>query len=391
MKPNIKDSFVTLLCRLLALLFRRRKPPLPHPPRLFSILIVKPCCLGDVLMATPTISSLRHAYPEAKIDFAVGNWSRAMVENNPHLDGILDCGPVFGAGHYGLLAYLGLVKAIKAGNYDCCLVLERSPLITLLPFLARIPVRVGLDSDFRGFSLTLPLPVPLEHHEAELYLDTVRALGIQVEEPQLEFYPTPQDRERASTLLNNSGFGQENLERPLVVIHPGGGRNPGMDFPAKRWPTARFAAFADHLVERLQAFVLLVGGPSDLPFAEDVKKKMRREPLDLTGQTTLGELGAILERSQLFIGNDTGATHLAIAVGTPVVAIFGPSSPANYGPFGPAKGVALWGRADCSPCFLKGRFNESCPDHKCIQAVTIEEAWQAAVQLLNGAKTSAKR
>ncbi len=337
-------------------------------------------------MATPTIAALRHAYPEARIDFAVGNWSRPMVENNPHLDNILDCGTVFGGGHYGLRAYLELAKAIRAGDYDCCIVLERSPLLTLLPFLARIPLRVGLDSDFRGFSLTIPVPVHPERHEAELYLDAARALGIQMEEPRLEFHPTLQDQERAAELLEDLGFRHQDPRHPLVIIHSGGGKNPGMDLPAKRWPAERFAALADRLIERLGATLLLVGGPNDLSLAEKVKERMRKKPLDLTGQTTFGELGAIMERSQLFIGNDTGATHLAMAVGTPVVAIFGPSSPANYGPFGSVKAVALWGNVDCSPCLLKGRFNQSCPDHKCIQAVTIEEAWQAALELLTGTK-----
>ncbi len=377
----IRDILVSVICYLLHIPFRfaPRSASLDTPN---SILIIKPCCLGDVLMATPVIAALRQAFPRARIDFAVGGWSRAIVENNPHLDGLpvgrhglVDCGPVGSGSRYSWREYLDLVRRIRAGGYEACFVLARSPLISLLPYLGGIPHRVGLDSRGRGFSLTVGVPVAGLKHEADLYLDTVRAVGIEVNEPRLEFYPTGEDRRHVAEILSSAS------QVPLVVIHPAGGSNPGMTLSAKRWPPQRFAALADRLIEERGAQVLLVGGPDDGPIAAAIKDGMRQEPCDLTGQLTFGQLGALLERCDLFVGHDTGAMHLAVAVGAPVVAIFGPSDPRMYGPYG-EKSVALWHDVGCNPCLLRGRWDTACRRFRCIEAVTVEEVWQAAAAFL---------
>ena len=388
---RVKEALVTGLCRALRFvatrrsLFRRHpllsSPPyeggslLPQP--LSAILILKPCCLGDVLLATPVVAALRRAFPQARIDFAVGPWARPMVAGNPHLDGLLDTGPV-GSGPFSWRDYLRLVKRIRAGRYEVCFVLDRSPLLTLLPYLAGVPHRVGLDSAGRGFPLTVPVPVKPKH-EAELYLDTVRALGLAVERPRLEFYPAEEDRRRAEELL--CGCQAPDSARPLVVIHPGGGANPGMSLPAKRWPPERFSALAERFGAE-GAQVLLVGGPEEEKIAARIKSAMRHAPTDLTGRLSWGQLGALLERAALFIGHDTGAMHLAVASGTPVVALFGPSDPRLYGPYG-EKSAFLWHAVGCNPCFWQGRWKEDCRRFKCIEAITVEEVWDTATALLN--------
>jgi lipopolysaccharide heptosyltransferase II len=379
---SLKDTLVSGLCSLLRIPFRLapRSTSLNTPS---SILIIKPCCLGDVLMATPVIAALRRAFPRARIDFAVGGWSRAMVQNNPHLDGLVDCGRVGSGDHYSWREYLDLVRRIRAGKYEACFVLDRSPLISLLPYLGGVPQRVGLDSQGRGFSLTVGVPVVGLKHEAELYLDTVRAVGIDVIEPRLEFYPTDEDRRHVAEMLALSPA--ERLRAipqvPLIVIHPAGGSNPGMILSAKRWPPQRFAILADRLIEEREAQVFLVGGPDDGPIAAAIKEGMGQKSWDLTGQLTFGQLGALVERSKLFIGHDTGAMHLAMAVGAPVVAIFGPSDPRMYGPYG-EKSVALWHNVDCNPCLVRGRWDTTCRQFRCIEAVTVEDVWQAAVAFL---------
>ncbi|MGA9348770.1 MAG: lipopolysaccharide heptosyltransferase II [Anaerolineae bacterium] len=369
---------MSAICYLLRIPFR-----LAHRSASFntpsSILIIKPCCLGDVLMATPVIAALRRAFPGARIEFAVGGWSRAMVENNPHLDRIVDCGRVGSGSRYSWREYLDLARRIRARRYEACFVLDRSPLISLLPYLGGVPQRVGLDSQGRGFSLTVGVPVVGLRHEAELYLDTVRAVGIEVNEPGLEFYPTEQDRRYVTAMLDKCQVAIS--QAPLVVIHPAGGSNPGMILSAKRWPPQRFAALADRLIEERRAQVFLVGGPGDEPIAAAIKEGMRQEPWDLTGQLTLGQLGALLERCDLFVGHDTGAMHLAVAVSTPVVAIFGPSDPRMYGPYS-ENSVTLWHDVGCNPCLLHGCWSATCRHFRCIEAVTVEEVWQAAASFL---------
>lgn len=154
-----------------------------------------------------------------------------------------------------------------------------------------------------------------------------------------------------------------------------------MSLSAKRWPPQRFAALADRLIEERGARVFLVGGPNDSPIAAVIKEAMRQKPRDLTGQLTLGQLGALLERCDLFVGHDTGAMHLAVAVGTPVVAIFGPSDSRMYGPYS-ENSVTLWHDVGCNPCLLHGRWNAACRRFRCIEAVAVEEVWQAAATFL---------
>jgi lipopolysaccharide heptosyltransferase II len=298
-----------------------------------------------------------------------------MVENNPYLDGLVDCGRVGSGSHYSWREYLDLVRRIRAGKYQACFVLDRSPLISLLPYLGSVPQRVGLDSRGRGFSLTVGVPVVGLRHEADLYLDTVRAVGVEVNEPRLEFYPTEEDRRHVAEMLGAV------RQAPLVVIHPAGGSNPGMILSAKRWPPQRFAALADRLIEKRRAQVLLVGGSDDKSIAAAIKESMRQKPVDLTGQLTFGQLGALLEQCDLFIGHDTGAMHLAVAVDAPVIAIFGPSDPRMYGPYS-ENSMVLWHDVGCNPCLLQGRWDATCCHFRCIEAVTVEEVWQAAAGFL---------
>ncbi|MFQ6014635.1 MAG: lipopolysaccharide heptosyltransferase II [Anaerolineae bacterium] len=390
---SLRDRGISLICRFLSHLS-------PHQPlgdfplqTVDSVLILKPCCLGDVLMSTPTIAALRIALPQARIDFAVGPWARPMVEHNPNLNEIVDCGPV-GSGRYRLRDFLTLVRRIKGQEYDVCFVLDRSPLISLLPFLAGIRHRVGLDSQGRGFSLTVRVPVEGAKHEAELYLDTVRAVGIEPFDPKLEFHPSLEDRTIVDRLMREAGYQELDAKRsissvwpPIVVIHPAGGKNPGMELTAKRWPPQRFAAVGDRLMEEKKAQVILVGGPSDVAIAQSVLDSMKHQPWDLTGRLTLGQLGVLLQRCHLFIGNDTGAMHLAGAVGTPTVAIFGPSDPGMYGPYGQT-GIPLWHDVGCNPCFVAGHARSDCHPALCIEAVSIDEVYQATERLLNKTRGS---
>ena len=129
--------------------------------------------------------------------------------------------------------------------------------------------------------------------------------------------------------------------------------------------------------------VVLVGGASDSPLSREIASAMKNQPLDLVGEMSWGELGAFLQGCELFIGNDTGAMHLATAVGTPVVAIFGPSDPRCYGPYG-GGGTAIWHDVGCNPCFSRGRFNAECAEARCILSITVEEVVESATRHLEG-------
>lgn len=382
----MRTKLITLLCHLSSLLFHfLPRSPLPSEPS--SILILKPCCLGDVLMATAVLAPLRSLFPKARIAFAVGPWAREVIANNPRLDKVIDCGQVGSGAPYSVWEYLALVRRLRRGRYQLCLILDRSPLLNLLPFLAGIPHRAGIDSQGRGFALTLKVAPKPKQHEAELYLAVVQALGAGAVAPRTEFFPTREDEKWAELALKDGGG-----SRGIIAIHPGGGANPGMNLPAKRWRAERLATVAERLLARSFG-VVVVGGAEDLGASQELRASLGLDPLpahwiDLTGKTSLGQLGALLRHCRLFLGHDSGPMHLAVAMGTPVLALFGPSDPITYGPLG-ERSLALYKGVECSPCFLGGRWHSACSEYKCIDGITVEEVWGALEGLLQAREPAA--
>ncbi len=377
-----RDALISIATRGLARVFPHHAlAPLVPPPR--RVLILKPCCLGDLLMATATIRALRLAYPDMALHFAVGTTSAVAVRGSPRLDAILDIEGV-GAGRAPWSAYQAVVTKLRAGHYDLAITLDRSPIIGLLPLLAGVPRRVGLDSDGRGFAHQVRVPAPPAdpRHEADVYLATVRALGLAVADPRLEFFPSADD-EQALAHVHPSTF----TPHPLVVIHPAGGVNPGMTLLAKRWPAERFAALADRLIDAQDAQVVLVGGPGDTEVSAAVRQAMRREVVDLTARLSFGAVGALARRAALYIGNDTGATHLAVAVGAPTLMIMGPTDPRRYGPYRPTAPdtVAAVAPPDARPAdYLALRHAAAAPDGPtAITRVSVDQVYTVATRLLH--------
>lgn len=310
----------------------------PEPRR---ALLMKPCCIGDVLMATPLLAALRAAWPGAAIDWAVDAHSRPVVAGNPHLDALLDAtGCVRGSLRARALA--GLVRRVRRGTYDVAIVPDRSPVLALVCRAARVPLCVGLDSGGRGRTHHIRVPVAPganTRHEAELYLDLARAMGLPVpREPRPTFVPSAAERAAAAAAL----AGIAGAER-LAAVHPGGGVNPGMTLLEKRWPPERFARVADWLVS-VGLRPVLLGSDDERALAARVlagaSPAVRQAARDLSGALSLGAAGAVIERSSLFLGNDSGLAHVAAGVGTPAVVVFGPTDPRRYGPL-PGTGIAV--------------------------------------------------
>lgn len=371
---SLRDRLVSLACRALSLALRTRTCAPAALPEDARIAVLKPCCLGDVIMSTAAVASLRARYPHAHLTYVTGAWSAPAVESSPLLNAVLqwEWSP-----ESRLRAFWRLLRLLRSGRYHAALVLDRSPLLGLAAWLAGIPVRAGMDAQGRGFSLTHPATATPGRHEAQLYLDAAAALGADPTQGRLSFTPTPADAAWAAATLGDA---------PWVSVHPGGGVNPGSTLTGKRWAPARFA----ELIARLRAAghpVLLVGSPHDaLPPVADPPGAAPL--LDLTGRTTLGQLGAALARCRLFVGNDTGPMHLAVAVGVPVVAVFGPSRPAWYRPFTDRARVVYHGEA-CAACSFRGGLVARCMNgFRCMDLATVDEVWRACQDLLAEASVS---
>jgi len=344
-----------------------------------AIVVIKPCCLGDLIMTTPLLEVLRRSYPQATITYVAGSWSKVIAEHQPMVDRVIDCDTVGIPGRYRFRDYLALAMRLRRHRFELALVLDRSPMLTLLPWLAGIPRRVGLDSQGRGFSLTDRVPVSssLTHlqHEADMYLDLARTLNLSIDRPRMHFAPTSE--EQAAVVRSQCR---------QVAIFPGGGSNPGMELTAKRWPLERYRELTRRLIHDLNVQVLLIGGPGDTTLTQALMDGLDVPPdsvLDLAGKLQFGQLAAQLQACSLFVGNDSSPMHLAAAVGIPVLAIFGPTSPQEYGPYptDDPKHGAIWRHPTATPCFFLGKMR-NCSDCTCMQAVTVDEVWSAVQRLL---------
>jgi len=302
------------------------------------ILLILPCCIGDVVMATATLHALRRGFPQAHITWAVGGWARQTIEAHPDLDAILDTGP--NALPVRTPAeMMRFVRQIRAGHYTHLVSLVRSPLMSVAAMLSGVPVRVGLDSGGRGFGYTVR--VPIDPHEARLegdiYLETAHALGVDILDCWANLPLTAANEMILQTLRVQHG-----IDERYLVIHPGGGSNPGMEMDEKRWPPAWFAHVGAALTAHLHAQLVLIGGPEDAALIQSVKQALAPTvPVVALPPLPFAQVGALAAEALVYIGNDTGMTHIAAASGAHTVAIFGPSDPGRYAPFVPGV-LVLW-------------------------------------------------
>ena len=377
MPVSLRTRLVSAAGRALGTAFSRRVPPPPAQAR--KLLVIKPAAHGDIIFASAAIAALRRAYDQAELTLAVSTHFTELADGVPGVDRVLDLGSFGTPGRYGALDVWRAARRLRAEQFDLAVVLDRSPKVTIAPWLAGIRHRAGIDSSGRGFSLTVRAPWDRKIHEVELMLDVVRALGHEVVDPHLGYEPSDEQQRYADRLLQEWEL---HGEAPVVVVHPGGAANPGMVMPTKRWPAPRFASLADRLVEQAGARVILVGHGSDAPVVRQMRLSMRQPAVDLVGQTSIGQMAGLLHRAALYIGNDSLPLHLAVAVGTPVVGVFGPTDPAVNGPYR-AMGVGLVDPTACSQtrAFTPGPIS-ACDGCTCVEKVTVDQAAEAALEQL---------
>lgn len=358
----------TALAQLARIPFRLwGKRPFAPPQK---ALILKPCCISQVMLTTPLLATLHKAYLDTRFDWAVSDWARPAIAGNPRLTELISTGSG-GLGTARWSDVKALIEQLRAEQYDTCFIPGRSSLLAFIAWRAGIPQRIGLDVNGRGFAHTFPVkPAKDKQHEAEIYLSLAQAIGIEetlIDSARMEYYAPDVERTAVTQRLIDEldWLG----DTPLIIIHPGGGSNPIHSNPEKQWPVERFVRLGNHLVKKYQAQILIVGGEGERPLAQIISGLMHASVANWTGRITLGELGALCEVADLYIGNDAGPTHIATAVGCPTLAIYGPSNPAVSGPYGGGDtAVTLWRKMETNFSWEKG--------------ITVEDAIQAAEKML---------
>jgi len=352
-----------------------------------KILVRVPNWVGDAVLALPALNALRTRFPDAEIVVLARPWVAELYR--PHQAVVSPASRILifdhQGCHRGLAGLRRLAAELRRERFDLAVLFQNAFQAALLTAWAGIGRRVGYRRDGRGWLLTQPIAVPrageTAPHETFYYLELLRRAGLLDTLPGVEhirLIPDPQLVGVMEARLRTLAIGNDRLR---VVLAPGAAYGS-----AKCWLPERYAALADRLAENFGAAILLCGTPAEAGLAERITAAMRTGAVSLVGQVSLGEYLALLATAHLFIGNDSGAMHLAAGVGLPQVILFGPTDEAGTGPVNPRARVVKH-PVSCSPCFLR-----YCPiDHRCMTRITVDDVWQAVEAVLGSSGAVAEK
>jgi len=308
------------------------------------LVITKHNFMGDTIVATPLLRATRRVFPEAKITLLTGVAAEIALREFPYTDRVITYAPR--GAQRGAAAMARLVHTLRGdhGAPDICLIADRSFRSAVLAACCGARIRAGFDTEGRGALLTHRVPWVMDRPETECGLDILRAIA--PEEPGTPCYDpfpllavTTSERERGAQILRE----REAIGPKLVGIQP------GASYPSKQWVTTRFAEVARALVADGTGIVLL-GGKAEIETARAMREAVGVSApiVDLTGATDLRETMGVLTQLSLFVGNDTGVTHIAASLGIPTVSLFGPTSAQKWGEQSPRNHVLAASDRDLS-------------------------------------------
>jgi len=356
--------------------------PLASLPRekVKRILVIKPSSIGDVVHTLPVVSALRRGFPDSFIAWMVEEEAADIVRGNPYLDEILL------SGRKRWLRELkqnlpslstcrevwGFLRTLRARQFDLVIDLQGLLKSAVPGLLSGASFRLGYSKAREMSHILLTHRVLVDDgkmHSVDRYLAILPYLGIPVPAQEREFWISISERDEAaaSRLLDGHGGSPGQIWIAL---------NAPARWQSKRWPKERFAELGNRLVRHLRAHIVLTGSKGDRVEAEEIASLMGCNVTVAAGETSLKQLCGILKRVDLMVTCDSGPMHIAAAMGTPTVALFGPTDPKRTGPYGTGHKV-LQGRMNCIPCFKR-----KCPENLCMKEITVEEVLAAAEGIL---------
>ncbi len=319
-----------------------------------NILILKPGAIGDVLQLTPVIRALRNRFPKASISLLLGSSATAGLFRN-HADVsetiVFDKrGP-----HRSCSSRLKLWRILRAKRFDLVIHFQRSNLKLWFLATAAFPCRV----------LTYHKSPKREMHAVVNYLETLAPLGIDSLDLDLELTPGEEERAFADKIV--SDWKREN--KPVIAF------NPGASHAVNRWSIESFVSLADKLAESLSAGIIIIGGQEDSELAQKIASRTRSRPVVMAGKANLLQAAAVLERCDALISGDTGPMHMATAVGTTVIALFGAADPKRTGPVGTGHRILQARGVTCVPCRKRTCVNSRYLE--CMEKITTNDVYEA--------------
>ena len=355
------------------------------------ILVVNPFGIGDVIFSTPLIEILKKEYPDSFIGYVCNKRVSEVLATNPCIDKIF----VYEKDSFRdawseskitfvkkMLSFLNTIKSEKFGiSIDLSLGYQYSMFLKLIG----IKRRVGFNYRNRGKFLTDKITIKGfdKKHGVDYYLDMTRFLNIDINKYEIRprVYTDEKSKKVADEVLKDNNVTDKDL---LIGLISGCGASWGMDAEYRRWDKKKFANLADELITRHGAKIILLGDKKETEICKDVQASMKNEVINYCGKTSIGEFIALISKCRLIITNDGGPLHMAVGLGTPAMAIFGPVDEKIYGPYPSDSQYVVIAKKNlaCRPCYVKFKYKR-CEDRRCLDSITVEEVLKASEKILN--------
>ena len=357
---------------------------LPQEHSRQRILVAKLAHIGDSLHVVPFLRGLREQRPDVRIELMVGPWCKTLAEQIPYANETIVYAPhlmSFNRGDQrscrGVWSELALLFRLRRRRYDVFVSSSTTSLVELYLIFATCPRKwIGADPDmylYESLSECATVPYKTKRYEADRVASLLPLVGCKPIKATLEYRVSEGGRVFVQQMMESRGIGPQDR---MVLIGPGAG------WPGKQWLPERFAALADIAVSEFGARVVLIGSAAERPLAERVARSMKCPSVIVAGETTLDQLAALIERSELFIGNDSGPMHLAAALDVPTLVFFGPTPPAQWAPRG-LQHVHLAQYDRCDGCWYWHPRARCIHENRCMKAIELDDAARALREQLN--------
>ena len=334
----------------------------------FKLLLIKISALGDLILFIPSLKLIRKHFPSNyKIYVLVGEEFKEVLLNCPYIDGLIVYD--YKGKDKGYLGILSIARRIKKGNFDILIDFQNNYRSHLLGFLAGVPLRYGFDRKL-GFLLNKKIPYtemdkgPLEHQGRIL-----KMLGIEFKEEELELWPSKEDQKYIEEFLNAHWI---SLSTKLIGINI----SASLKWQTKNWPLEYFQELCQGLSQK-GLRVVITGTEKDLDLARDLINRIYEiKPINACGKTTINQLACLIKHCKVYISCDSAPLHIALAVKTPYIALFGPTDPQRHLVLS-KRGILLYKKIPCSPCYKK-----TCKTKECMYSIKPQEVLEAVGKLL---------
>lgn len=329
-----------------------------------NMLVIKMSAIGDVILSVPSLRAIREANKDARIKLLVGVESREALDRCPYIDDMIVCD--FKHRDKGIKGLLNIATELRRSCFDIVIDLQNNKRSHALALLSLAPLRYGYDNRKWSFFLNrkikddAPYLDPIEHQ-----FRTLKLAGIKCEDKHLELWPGEAEEKAVEAFLAENWI---KPDQPIIGINI----RASSKWSSKNWPVNYIAGLCDKFAKDHNMRVVLTGSKGDVEYAQRIASIARSKPVIAAGRTLILELAALIKRCKVYLTPDSAPLHIAAAVGTPIVALFGPTDPTRHAP--PAKDIVILKKElKCSPCY-----DPKCAkQNACMREITIDEVYQA--------------